>query len=188
MLRKNRREMWEVLRLDMVDKSAGLSNPTLGWMFVIGQSGQAFLSQREAPSESCCWHIQQPPHGMILHPIVRSLLLRRLPPNRRPESDYIRTHTRLRAHFHQQAHEQAERSQGKGDGPAWLEEVYHELALGDAEPAIELGIAAQRSNLALWPLLLETVTHPLEKRPGSTSTYTRPTLPALPDATAFPQV
>src|SRR5258708_15174332 len=28
---------------------------------------------------------------------------------------------------------------------------------------------------------------PLEKRPGSTSTYTRPTLPALPDATAFPQ-
>jgi len=94
---------------------------------------------------------------VVLHPIVRSLLLQRLPPDRRSQSDYARIHTRLRNHFHQQAHEQTERPQGMGDGQAMLEEAYHALALGDAEPAIELGIAAQRSNLALWPLLREAV-------------------------------
>jgi hypothetical protein len=59
--------------LDMVDKSTSLSKPTSGWMFVIGQPGQAFSSQSEAPSESCCWHFQQPPRGMILHPPLASM-------------------------------------------------------------------------------------------------------------------
>jgi hypothetical protein len=62
-----------VLRLDMVDKSTSLSKPTSGWMFVIGQSGQAFSSQSEAPSESC-WHMQPPPRDMILHPHLASCL------------------------------------------------------------------------------------------------------------------
>ena len=68
-----------VLRLDMVDKSTSLSKPTSGWMFVIGQSGQAFSSQSEAPSESCCWHFQQPPRDMILHPHLASMPLKRKP-------------------------------------------------------------------------------------------------------------
>ena len=70
---------WVVLRLDMVDKSTSLSKPTSGWMFVIGQSGQAFSSQSEAPSASCCWHFQQPPRDMILHPHLASMPLKRKP-------------------------------------------------------------------------------------------------------------
>ena len=62
---------------------------------------------------------------IVLHPIVRSLLLRRLPPDHRPESDYSRTHTRLRAYFHRQAREQGTAQRGTGDWQARLEEAYH---------------------------------------------------------------
>ena len=68
-----------VLRLDMVDKSTSLSKPTSGWMFVIEQSGQAFPSQSEAPSESCCWDIQQPPRDMILYSHLASMPLKGKP-------------------------------------------------------------------------------------------------------------
>ena len=59
---------------------------------------------------------------IVLHPIVRNLLLRRLLPNEERESDYQKTHARIRALFHRRA--------TKGDEQAQIEEAYHALALG----------------------------------------------------------
>ncbi len=85
--------------------------------------------------------------GLVFHPIVRSLLLRRLLPSRDPESDYYRIHTRLREYFHTWAI--------SGDEQARIEEAYHALALGDPEPAIKLGISAQQGNFVPWEKILE---------------------------------
>jgi len=86
---------------------------------------------------------------MVFHPLVRRLLLRRLFPDPEPASDYRLVHQRLQAYF--------ERCAAKGDDSAWVEEAYHALALGDPGPAINLGVLAQRSRLALWEPLLEVV-------------------------------
>ena len=43
-----------VLPLEMVDNSTSLSKPFTGQFFVIGQSGHAFSTRREAPSDSFC--------------------------------------------------------------------------------------------------------------------------------------
>jgi hypothetical protein len=83
----------------------------------------------------------------VLHPLVRRLLLRRLPIRADPASDYVRTHTYLREHFKERA--------SKGEDQARLEEAYHALALGDSEPAIHLGILAQQTLLPLWEPLVE---------------------------------
>ncbi len=98
-------------------------------------------------------------HRIVFHPLVRVLLLRQLPPGHEPESDYYRTHTRLREHFHRLASTQpSSMQQGMGDWQVHLEEAYHALALGDPEPAIKLGIDAQHATLAVWEPLLEAVT------------------------------
>ena len=55
-----------------------------------------------------------------------------------------------------------------GDWQFHIEETYHALALGDPEPAIKLGIVAQRATLAVWEPLLEAVTQvPTELMPAN---------------------
>ncbi len=95
---------------------------------------------------------------VVFHPLVRSLLLQALPADRRSDSDYSKMHSRLREHFNQQAATPISTLQRAGFGwQAKIEEAYHALALGDPGPAIELGIVAQRTNVAVWEPLLETV-------------------------------
>ena len=97
----------------------------------------------------------------VLHPLVRRLLLRRLPVRTDPASDYLRTHTRLLEHFKERA--------SKGDDQAGIEEAYHALALADPDPAIRLGIVAQQTLFPLWELLVEAVRQaPTEMLPTST--------------------
>jgi tetratricopeptide (TPR) repeat protein len=85
----------------------------------------------------------------VVHPVVRRLLLRRLPVSADPKSDFVRMHMQLQDHFTQRAR--------SGDDEAGIEAAYHALALGDADPAIRLGILAQQSRLPLWEPLLEAV-------------------------------
>ncbi len=89
---------------------------------------------------------------LVLHPLVRTMLLRHIPPDDQPGSDYHQVHQRLRAYFQQRCllHKQ----QGSADWQAELEDAYHALALGDAAPAVALGITAQQTNLSTWELLL----------------------------------
>ena len=86
----------------------------------------------------------------MFHPIVRHLLLRRLPPSSDPASSYWRSHTQLRDLFKQRA--------TSGEEQAAVEEAYHALALGDPDLAIGRGIVAQQSHLPLWQPLVEAVT------------------------------
>jgi ABC-type branched-subunit amino acid transport system substrate-binding protein len=88
---------------------------------------------------------------LVLHPTVRALLLRKLPPSAEQERDYYRLHQRLLNYF------SALVQKGEGGERARLEKVYHALALGDAQSAIDLGCYAQPHNLALWDPLLEVV-------------------------------
>jgi tetratricopeptide (TPR) repeat protein len=91
---------------------------------------------------------------MILHPIVRSLLLRKLPPG-----DYQSLHSLLRTYFHQKVHAPVPSPQARVmNRQAQVEEAYHKLALGDPQPVINLGIYAQQKNLPLWEQLIEIVT------------------------------
>jgi hypothetical protein len=107
---------------------------------------------------------------LVFHPIVRELLLRQLPPDADPESDYYRLHTRLRKHFQQRA--ARKNAATINQEPSWqaqLEEAYHALALGDPQPAIAPGISAQQTNLAAWQPLLETILQaPTELMPDDT--------------------
>ncbi len=97
-------------------------------------------------------------HSIVFHPLVRTLLLRQLPVDREPESDYYCTHTRIRDYFHALTSRQKPTpSQETVAEQAKIEEAYHALALGDQGPAIALGVFAQQSNLTLWELLLEAV-------------------------------
>jgi tetratricopeptide (TPR) repeat protein len=97
---------------------------------------------------------------------VRALLLRLLPGSG-PESDEWQLHTRLREHFHNLAINQGQPA--AFDWQAQVEEAYHALALGDPQPAIDCGIAAQRSNVAAWEPLLEAVAQaPVELIPANT--------------------
>jgi tetratricopeptide (TPR) repeat protein len=90
---------------------------------------------------------------IVLHPIVRGLLLRKLHPG-----DYQNLHTLLRGYFNQHVSMQVSPLQARvADGQAQIEEVYHALALGDPLPAIVTGIVAQQGNLTLWEPLLEAV-------------------------------
>src|SRR5713101_1635744 len=63
----------------MVDNSTSLSKSISGRFFVIGQSGQAFSSRREAPSDIFCWHMYQSPHDMALQSPLDSEALKRKP-------------------------------------------------------------------------------------------------------------
>ncbi len=95
---------------------------------------------------------------LVFHPVVRMLLLRQLPTDQAPESDYARIHTDLKDYFHRLGNQQRESELPEAAaGQAQLEEAYHALALGDPDQAIALGVLAQRSNLPLWEPLLEAV-------------------------------
>jgi tetratricopeptide (TPR) repeat protein len=95
---------------------------------------------------------------LVFHPLVRTLLLRQLPADQAPESDYYRIHANLRDYFHKLANQQRSiQPLEVALGEAQIEEVYHALAMGDPEPAITLGVVAQRRNLSLWGKLLETI-------------------------------
>ena len=97
----------------------------------------------------------------VLHPLVRRLLLRRLPVSTDPDSTYIRTHGHLRDHYDRRAR--------KGEEQASLEVAYHALALGDPDPAINLGIRVQQHHLTLWQPLVEAVTQaPTDFLPNTT--------------------
>ena len=89
---------------------------------------------------------------LVLHPLVRTLLLRHLPPSDQPGSDYEQAHRRLRTYFQQRMAEQ--KQQGRADRQAELEEAYHGLALGDVSSAVTLGITAQQTSLTSWEPLL----------------------------------
>ena len=95
---------------------------------------------------------------VVFHPLVRTLLLQALPANHQPDSDYFKIHSRLREHFHHQvAPPISTLHRAKFGWQAKIEEAYHALALGDPGPAIEFGIVVQRTNVAVWEPLLETV-------------------------------
>jgi hypothetical protein len=107
-----------------------------------------FLTQRATDSK------------LVLHPIVRALLLRRLLPNKSENSDYYRLHSCLRRYFSQHAEQ--------GEQLAAIETAYHALALGDPAEAIKLGIAGQQQNLALWQALMEVVAEAPIPNPSET--------------------
>jgi hypothetical protein len=92
---------------------------------------------------------------LVLHPLVRSMLLRYIPPDNQPRSDYNQVHQHLRTYFQQQC--LLQKQQGRLDRQAELEEAYHALALGDVAPAVVLGVTAQQSNLTTWELLLAMI-------------------------------
>jgi hypothetical protein len=95
---------------------------------------------------------------IVFHPLVRTLLLRQLPADEAPESDYHRIHSSLKDYFHNLVNQQrGAQSLEATMGQAQIEEVYHALALGDPNPAIALGVFAQRGNLTLWEPFLEAV-------------------------------
>ena len=95
---------------------------------------------------------------LVFHPIARLLLLRQLPADQAPESDYSRLHASLKDYFHTLANQHKETQSHKAAlEQARIEEAYHALALGDPNPAIALGVDAQQHNLALWEPLLEAI-------------------------------
>lgn len=85
----------------------------------------------------------------MMHPVVRALLLRRLTVSAAPKSTFVKIHTQLKDYFTQRA--------TTGEDGARIEAAYHALTLGDPEPAIRLGMVAQRSFLPSWDNLVEAV-------------------------------
>src|SRR5947199_10431883 len=65
--------------LDMVDKSISHHSTYFRRFFIIGQSKQAFFSQREPPFEFCSWHMYETPRDMTLHPPLALVPLKRKP-------------------------------------------------------------------------------------------------------------
>jgi hypothetical protein len=93
---------------------------------------------------------------LIFHRAIRPLLLRRTFTSYDPESDYYRTHNRLRAHFARRAN-LATPLEGMNADEAQIEAAYHALALGQPQLAIALAYAAQQSQSAYWTALIEAV-------------------------------
>src|SRR5579863_1292040 len=104
---------------------------------------------------------------LVLHPLVRTMLLRHIPPDDQSGSDYNQVHQRLRTYFQQGIVEQ--KQQGSAGWQARLEDAYHALALGDAAPAVALGVTAQQTNLTTWELLLAVIAEaPVGRIPSDT--------------------
>jgi len=104
----------------------------------------------------------------VLHPVVRGLLLRRLPVSADPKSDFVRIHIQLRDQFTKRA--------AGGEDEVGIEAAYHALALGDAKLAIRLGTRAQQGHLPLplWEPLLEAVRQaPPDLLPKTTEAHAR---------------
>ncbi len=97
------------------------------------------------------------PWQIAFHPLVRARLLKRLTPQRDPQSDYYQTHSRLRAHFVRYASISEMYPGGLNSEQAQIEAAHHALALGQPELAIALALAAQQSQSAYWGPLLEAV-------------------------------
>jgi tetratricopeptide (TPR) repeat protein len=96
---------------------------------------------------------------IVFHPLVRTLLLRQLPADSEPESDYYRIQVRLKDYFHSLSEKQSTNLSQVNDAmQTKIEEAYHALALGDPDPAIVLGVFAQQGNLTIWEPLLDGVT------------------------------
>jgi hypothetical protein len=94
---------------------------------------------------------------IAFHPLVRACLLKRLHPQRNPQSEYYQTHSRLRAHFIRFASVTEMYPGGLNSEQAQIEAAYHALALGQPDLAIALALAAQQSQSAYWGPLLEAV-------------------------------
>ncbi len=89
---------------------------------------------------------------LVLDPILRGLLLKRVLPSSDPNSDYHRKHTLLQNYFH----EYAARSERQTRILARLEEAYHALALRNPQPAIDLAYS-EHQNFDIWEPLLSAV-------------------------------
>jgi tetratricopeptide (TPR) repeat protein len=95
---------------------------------------------------------------IVFHPLVRTLLLRQLPADSEPKSDYYQIQTRLKDYFRVLSEKQrANPTQVNDAMQTKIEEAYHALALGDPDLAIVLGIFAQQNNLTIWEPLLDVV-------------------------------
>ena len=107
---------------------------------------------------------------IVFHPLVRTLLLRQLPADSKPESDYHQIQARLKDYFYSLSEKQGTNLSQMNDAmQTKIEEAYHTLALGDPDPAIVLGIFAQQTNLIIWEPLLDVVTQsPSELIPDDT--------------------
>jgi hypothetical protein len=93
---------------------------------------------------------------IVFHPLVRTLLQRRLAPEHIAESDYRQAHSRLKTYFAERSKLQTISEQEEDDQQPQVEEAYHALALGDPESAIiALILSAQHDNLTLWQPLLD---------------------------------
>ncbi len=91
---------------------------------------------------------------VIFHPGVRALLLQKLVAGGQ-ENMYLAVHQRLRDHFQ----ERFKTATVGGQKPLEdrIERAYHQLALGDYEPVIQLATYAQQYEVDLWDPLLEAV-------------------------------
>ncbi len=95
---------------------------------------------------------------LVLHPLVRTMLLRHIPPDVQSGSDYVQIHQRLRAYFHKLASTKISSLESKSiRDVAQIEEIYHTLALGNLRSAVEFGVNVQRNNIRLWEPFLEAV-------------------------------
>ena len=63
----------------MVDNSISLCKSPLGWFFRQLVVQTDLHSRSETPTVLCCWHIQQPPRDIILHPHLALIPLKRTP-------------------------------------------------------------------------------------------------------------
>ncbi len=94
---------------------------------------------------------------LAFHPLIRARLLKRLPPQKDPQSDYYQAHSRLRGHFIRFASMTEMYPGSLNSEQAQIEAAYHALALGQPDLAIALGLAAQQSQSAYWGPLLDAV-------------------------------
>ncbi len=94
---------------------------------------------------------------IAFHPLVRARLLKRLIPQKDPQSDYYQAHSRLRAHFIRFASISEMYPGGLNSEQAQIEAAHHALALGQPELAIALALAAQQSQSAYWGPLLDAI-------------------------------
>ncbi len=88
-------------------------------------------------------------HSVALHPVLRKLLLTRLYTSTDGIEQYKQVHGLLQIHFNERS--------AQGDKTARVEEIYHALALGDPQPAIDLAQSLYNITDEQWDMLLETV-------------------------------
>jgi ABC-type branched-subunit amino acid transport system substrate-binding protein len=91
-----------------------------------------------------------PDRTLVFHPLLRQLATRRLLARSQPDRNYYKViHSDLREYFAEQPVVDSIRPQ--------IDEAYHALALGDAEPAVSYISFAITNNDTRWKLALETI-------------------------------